>query len=334
MNAHPQTITQPSVTPIQDLQNASTEPSTEPSTKRLRASPPEKEEEDFLFRVKVTQPTSLRALAENISHVIKTVEFHVVCEEDFQGLRVETLDDLKVCLVLGQLPCDVEVSERWKANHTGSICLSVEYLLLFLRQVDMQYSVELTQIVGQENIVTLRSSETLSGEDELKVDLHALVSEGGGTIRLKEFPVDWQIEMELHSVRSFLKMCDQIKAEDVEIIVKRFNTDQGPVDAVTMKASEMQSMVDLQRTYRSIRSSVDNPDEGDDTSPPPPIQTMGEGELIFQEAFSCKYLNNFLRSMNRTTVVLQMAPAKPLHVVLPLGGRGSSVTFILAPKNV
>ena len=301
-----------------------------PAAKRPRLAA--KEDGDLLFRVMVTQPASLRTLAENISHVIKTVEFQVVCNAEFQGLRIETLDDVKVCLVLGQLPCDVEVSERWKAHHTGSICLSVEYLLLFLRQVDMQYSVELSQRVGHENIVTLRSSETLSGEDELKVDLHALVSEEGGPIKLKEFPVKWQIEMELHSVRSFLKMCDQIKAGDVEIMVKRFATDQGPLDAVTMKASEMQSMVDLQRTYRSIRAPAED-EGGDDSAPPPPIQTMGEGELIFHESFDTKYLNNFLRSMNRTTVMLNMAPGQPLHVMLPLGGRDSSVTFILAPKQ-
>lgn len=291
--------------------------------------------DDILFRVKVTQPASLRALAENISHVIKTVEFRVVCNEEFQGLRVETLDDLKVCLVLGQLPCDVEVSERWKANHTGSICLSVEYLLLFLRQVDIQYSVELSQRVGHENIVTLRSSETLSGEDELKVDLHALVSEGSPSIRLKEFPVEWQIEMELHSVRSFLKMCEQIKADDVEIMVNRFTTVDGPIDAVTMKASEMQSMVDLQRTYRGTRGGGPHTKEGGAVSaPPPPIHTMGKGELIYHEAFATKYLNNFLRSMSRTTVVLRIAPGQPLHVNLPLGGRDSDITFILAPRKI
>ena len=72
---------------------------------------------------------------------------------------------------------------------------------------------------------------------------------------------------------------------------------------------------------------------GDDSAPPPPIQTMGEGELIFHESFDTKYLNNFLRSMNRTTVMLNMAPGQPLHVMLPLGGRDSSVTFILAPKQ-
>lgn len=292
---------------------------------------------DFLFKVNVTQPASLRALIENISHVIKTVEFHVVSNEEFQGLRVETLDDLKVCLVLGQLPCDVELSQTWKTNHSGTICLSVEYLLLFLRQVDMQYSVEISQRVGRENVVTLRSSETLSGEDELKVDLHALVSENTGSLRLKEFPVSWQIEMELHSVRSFLKMADQIKAEDVEIIVRRFETESGPVDAVTMKASEMQSMVDLQRTYRSIRSSApgseEDAGEGAVEAPLPPITSMDGGEVIFHEAFSCKYINNFLRSMNRTTVALQMAPRQPLHVGLPLGGRDANVTFILAPKS-
>ena len=39
---------------------------------------------------------------------------------------------------------------------------------------------------------------------------------------------------------------------------------------------------------------------------------------MFNEAFSTKYLNNFVRSMNPTSIMLHMLPNNPLHVSYPL----------------
>lgn len=288
-----------------------------------------------LFQVEVPQPAVMRQLVENISHVIKSVEFHIVADDEFEGLRVETLDDLKVCLVIGQLPCRVQVTEEWRKSHSASICLSVEWLLLMLRQIDLQYSLILEQFKDGEDIVRLRSFESLTGGDELVADLRSLVPLNSGTIKLKEFPVQFQIEMDLQTVRTFLKSCESIKSEDVEITVREHTVGDVTIETVTMKACEKATMA-LKRTFRGVQlldtsnsdniSSSDTPSDG--ASP-----SLGLGCIIFQESFATKYLNNFVRSMNRTNVTFRMSPGNPLHVSYPFGTRDSSVTFILAPRE-
>lgn len=276
-----------------------------------------------LFRAEIP-PSGLKLLADNISHVIKTVELHIVVEEGFQGIRVETLDDLKVCLVIAQLPCSVYASDNWNSRATQSVSISIEWLLLTLRQIDVQYTLVLEQFVGQEDTVRLRSFESLTGEDELIADLCALVPTNNGTIKLKEFPVQFRIEMDLQTVRTFLKSCESIKAEDIEIIVKEHKCgDSNTIETVTMKACE-KAAVGMQRTFKGIKDNEETKNG---------LNVLDEGTVIFNEAFSTKYLNNFVRSMNRTNITLHMSPKNPLHVSYPLGTRDSSITFILAPRE-
>lgn len=291
----------------------------------MSSSPPSKRvKHDRLFKIETSQPSSLKLLAENISHVIKTVEIHIVSEDDFEGIRVETLDDLKVCLVIAQLPCSVVTSEEWKSREVQSISLSVEWLLVYLRQIDIQYTLVIEQFSGEEDIVKVRSFEPLTGHDELSAEMHALVPLNKGTITLKEFPVQFKIEMDLQTVRSFLKTCESIKSDDVELIVKEHcdQTDQSTVETVTMKASDKATMA-LQRTFRGIKSGEDSD-----------LGTLDEGKVIFHELFATRYLNNFVRSMQRTNIMFHMSPRNPLHVSYPLGTRDATITFILAPREM
>ena len=240
---------------------------------------------------------------------------------------------MKVCLVIAQLPCNVEVGPSWGQQAQRSVCLSVEWVMLTLRQIDMQYSLVIEQFTGVEDIVFFRSFESLVSGDELKAELRTLVSTNSGTIRLKEFPIDLQVEMDLHTVRSFLKSCETIKSDDVELTVKQYKTVSGGCqEVVSMSASEKGTM-GLCRVFKSTLQQ-----EGGSTgatTPPPatPEEFVGEGEVIYKEAFATKYLSNFVRSMNRTNVLFQMSTGAPLHVSYSLGHRKSTVRFILAPRT-
>ena len=81
----------------------------------------------------------------------------------------------------------------------------------------------------------------------------------------------------------------------------------------------------LQRTFKGM-----NDENGHRNN----LTMLDEGNVIFNEAFSTKYLNNFVRSMNNTTsIMLHMSPNNPLHVSYPLGNRDANITFILAPRE-
>ena len=284
----------------------------------------ELEDDGTLFRVHVSHSGALRTLIENISHVLKAVELHIVETPEFTGIRIETFDDLKVCLVLGQLPCQVSSSTTWKKQYNNTICLSVEMLLLTLRQVDVQYSVEFEQKLGEEDIVTIRSHESLTGQDELEHNLRSLVSQNAGqSIKLMDFPVSYSMEIDLTTLRQFLKMCESIKADDVNIAIE---TQPGGGSCVRMAANGEGTM-SVKRSFRNLAedgAAAIQDTDGDATAAP---------STIYSEFFATKFMNSFIRSMNRTNVTFLMAERAPIHVSYPIGVRDASVTFILAPRQ-
>ena len=284
----------------------------------------ELEDDGTLFRVHVSHSGALRTLIENISHVLKAVELHIVETPEFTGIRIETFDDLKVCLVLGQLPCQVSSSTTWKKQYNNTICLSVEMLLLTLRQVDVQYSVEFEQKLGEEDIVTIRSHESLTGQDELEHNLRSLVSQNAGqSIKLMDFPVSYSMEIDLTTLRQFLKMCESIKADDINIAIE---TQPGGGSCVRMAANGEGTM-SVKRSFRNLAedgAAAIQDTDGDATAAP---------STIYSEFFATKFMNSFIRSMNRTNVTFLMAERAPIHVSYPIGVRDASVTFILAPRQ-
>ena len=284
----------------------------------------ELEDDGTLFRVHVSHSGALRTLIENISHVLKAVELHIVETPEFTGIRIETFDDLKVCLVLGQLPCQVSSSTTWKKQYNNTICLSVEMLLLTLRQVDVQYSVEFEQKLGEEDIVTIRSHESLTSQDELEHNLRSLVSQNAGqSIKLMDFPVSYSMEIDLTTLRQFLKMCESIKADDVNIAIE---TQPGGGSCVRMAANGEGTM-SVKRSFRNLAedgAAAIQDTDGDATAAP---------STIYSEFFATKFMNSFIRSMNRTNVTFLMAERAPIHVSYPIGVRDASVTFILAPRQ-
>lgn len=307
---------------------------TDMTTEKKAKTNEEVRDANLLFHISIPSSISFRALVENISHVIKQVDLQLIKNEEFEGLRIDTLDDLNVCLVLAQLPCEIYMSEKWiQQNVNKTICLSVEMLLLTLRQVESQYCVSIEQFLGSEDMVVLKSSESITGQDTLRHEIRSIESQNS-PVKLKSFPVEWQIEMELATLRSFLRMCETIKADDVEIILKaekaetsstaQNSNDSSDADAaptahkVTMKAFGEQMNVD--RTFVNTCLTECEPKDGEEV-------------VVYNESFSTKFISNFIRSMNRATVIFHMAKNNPLHVSYLLGARGAKVTFILAARR-
>jgi hypothetical protein len=283
--------------------------------------------DQLVFQLAIAQPAAFRSLIENVSHVIKNIELCIVKkgsdedDSDFEGIKIETLDDCKACLVIAQMPCQVQVCAEWDARSCKSICLSIEWLLLTLRQVDQQYSLILEQQAGREEIVVVRAFESVISGDELTADLRTLIPTNTHTIKLKEFKIELRMEMDLQTVRTFLKSCEAIKSDEVEIqVVEHILEDNGKMDVVTMAACDKGTM-GLRRVFRS---------GADDSASKIP---QGAGNVVFTGAFATKYLSSFVRSMNRTNVMFEMSQDSPLHVSYSLGHNDSSVRFILAPKT-
>ena len=290
-----------------------------------------KTEHEVLLSIEISQPHVMKHLIENAANVLKTAEIHVVKTEEFEGIKIETLDELSVCLVIAQMPCSVYMSDNFENRVDKSFTISIEWLLVFLRQIDVQNSIFIQQFVENEDEVKISSRHTETNEDEITAVIKTLINHNSEhKIDLKSFPVSFTIEMDLFTVRSFLKNCDSIKSDDVEIIVEEYATEnddennhQNVTEEVTIRANDKAAM-GLERKFRSVDEN------GNSRSFK---TTTNIGKIVFKEAFATKYLNSFVKNMNKTNVCFQMSTGNPLHINYSLGIRDAQITFILAPRQ-
>lgn len=251
-------------------------------------------------------------MIENAGSVVSNVQLYIVDDETlengnhFQGVKIKTLDDQAACLVLSQLHCEVVVGANW-SKHPQVVCLNVASLRVAMSDVPVQYSLVMEQRDTDHSSVVVRYFESMLNGDEQEATIPVHVATRTTELQLKDFPVVFQIEMDLQLLRTFLKSCESIKSEEVTIKIEEGDDH----DVVSMCSNEKGTM-GLSRTFRL------------------PVQRGGPGG--FNEEFSTKYLSSFVRSMNRTNVVLEMAPGQPLQLSYNLGPRDSWIRFVLAPK--
>ena len=284
-----------------------------PSVKRARTVPP-----GINFRATFPQPQAFHTLLQQVNNVVSTLEARIVKNEEFEGLCVESIDANQACLVIAKLPCMVDTPEG--VSHVSQrVCLSIECLTVTLP--DTPFVLE--QQAGMEESVSFRTANADEGNElhdcVMSGEFNCLVPGGGDQpMDMASFTIAFQIEIEVQLFRGFLKKCEKIGATDINISVTEKCRDGIHIRVLVMKV-DSKAVMKFQHELE-----VPNP-EG-----------SGEGEYsntVFDEDFSCKYLNNFVKSMEpRKNALLQMAPNNPLHIISDLGIRGGSVKFILAPK--
>lgn len=302
-----------------------------PAAKRPRIMPIP-DDPSCYFIARITQPGALKALVENISHIIAEIEIAVEKSDEFTGIRIEMLDDMRVCMVMAKLPCEVYLNSAWlSVNPTGTFRINSEALLLVMRQVESQYTVDISQRVDDDRI-TCQSCEHLTQRDVLVARIPTLALQSTGVVKLKDVAVTFDVVLQLHTMRSVIKMCGEINAPDVMLKIEEAVAPNGETHEI-FSISADGSRMEMRRQFVGVRDD-DDTIQVDESQGAGDIDTQAnERRTVFSEAYSTKYLNNFLRSMSRTTVELKLSPQQPLFLRYPLGTRDASVTFVLAPKN-
>lgn len=279
----------------------------------------------------VTQPAEFKALIENISNVIRDIEIRAVKTPDFEGIKIETIDEKKACMVVARLPCDVTLNSN-VADNEVKFCISADSMMTILRQVDVQYTLTLSQRASDARII-IHSFDNLTQTDTLTVELATKHMGDADPIRLKEISAKFQVEMKLSEFRSVLKLCSDGGAEDVNLIVREVPESSDGAgdgfDVLTVHGDG--TSYDISKQFRSLKTGgdgdiirVNDENSGNNLS--------SDGRIIFDESYSVSYLSKIVRSMPRTIVKLSMGPGLPIYVEYPLGGRDAEIKYVLAPK--
>lgn len=282
--------------------------------------------ENVNFLVRITQPGTFRTMIENIHTVVTDVQIAIVKNESFEGLKVETLDDNSVCMVIAQMPCEVIVDKSW-ADKCNIICLSADILINILKHVDCQYTLTLSQRSDDVQLILHASSETQTDTTTTRINTkHFEVSRPKA---LATMVSKFTIEMKLDEFRETLKLCSSIGAEDIKFIVREIKNEDDSFDILSLEGDGVQGSI--VKRFRGMKTGDDGTLSWISPSSEMDLDD-NNGKIVFEESYSASYLNKFTRAMHRTIVRVKLTPDKPIYVEYPLGGREADLLYILAPK--
>lgn len=308
-----------------------------PEPKRPRCQ--EDETTPVAWTVCFAHSSTLRMFFENIGNLVQECSIDVICNEDFKGFSIETLDTSRVCLVQARISGHVTVFNP-KEQH--SFCVRMTNLNLCLKSarpsdfVDFWNPINSTDVVVQIHephvssyvpVFTMRTLAILNQSDEI----------------LKPMQYDFYVELDLETFKNQLKTAKSLRADNIKIDVHGLRSrDSSCTDPVTTffvisyDGDEVNSKCMFQSSTEPpkndaeplvIRASVPVSDEY--TGMPPMSQLLN----IYSGVFGIEILSLATKGMERHALTMRLGVEKPLLLEFPLGsGSVDYIRCVVAPK--
>ena len=305
-------------------------PGDPPAAKRARvegapAAGASSSEYDFI--VTISNPHSFKAMCEIIGNVLINTHFQMVHSDQFEGIRVDTIDPNEICMVKSRFACNVWLSPE---NSAGvNVCLRMKTLSTLFRHISANHMLHLQRRRGSMDLILRvfhRFDQTSSMEFVLNTLEQPLVDASINNIESQ-----YTVEMMLAQCKTMFKMGKDIKAGQMTFEIFENGKDKQTFLCISGKGEEATARY----TFQS--ATTEEKTEGGETIYALQAQTasssMDKMKRVYYETFSTEFLNLFLKSMEKQTVQITLVSNGPLILHYQLGADQSVVRFILAPQE-
>ena len=312
-----------------------------PPTKKLRMLEPE-------YVVTVNSPHSFKSMCDIVSNVLINTHFHIVSGPKFSGIRIDSVDPSMVCMVKAKFACNVQVHTEAKHHE---FCVRMKTLNTLLKHVSAQHVLDIIKYPDSPHVLLRaydRKDRSSSIEFVLKTICEECEDQGLCDIQSK-----YTVEIDLANFKSICKMCKDIKASRItlSIAVPKEEDEQGGEEdgegeggGATSSARTSYFTIGSDGDEATVNYTFQSNTENDasDSSGAVihatnrPIQHRPDPEClrqVYHESYSTEYLNLFMKSMEKQTIYMTIAPESPLILHYTLGAAKSYIRFVLAPKD-
>lgn len=291
--------------------------------------------DDVQWRVTFDQTQGLRTLVEVVSNILTRVNFRLIFDQkrNMHFLCIDSIDPQHVCMIQARLICEKTV------NITDEVdfCVDSGILNLILKSIPSHYSIDLMRSRSSADI-HIKAYETLSNSHQTNFEIPTLVDDSE-SMKLSDMEYKYIIEIDLGTLRQIVKMTMSLRANQLELSVRKPKDDSG--GKVVRTTFTIGSSGDARQAHNFHSATVSEGGERGDTyviraatdSTAPDGGGLDDSELVYSDMFSAQYLNFFLKSMERQIITMKLAKDKPLIVHYPLGAEKSYICFVLAPKS-
>lgn len=282
--------------------------------------------DDKKFSISIPSSTSLRNAIEIISNILTIATFTV---EEFKDenilLRVDSLDAAQAAAVKVRLCYTGYIGSSDKIT----FACKIKTLLVTLKTLPPSEAIELFQSKHDETCVKLISSGMESHEYTIKsLDLDF------EDLPIEDILSETSIEFEVERLKKYVAYALKIKSTDIMIQIIKLNNSEDIAIQFSVEGDEASGIWWFEGNTKYSDNGYYQLCSKD--------RKIEDGTLTFKAKFDINYIQQFIKSMERNSVVLTFSDASsmgeekeeggPLIMEYRLGQEESSVRFVLAAK--
>jgi len=302
--------------------------------------------DDVKFWLQFNSPGQLIQMINIAAETLKVARFKVVRTSEFQGVQIISMDEHGVALVRSHLECLMVKAPP--LNEPVNFQIQIATLKTLLAQVSSGSVVEWGWHNGADRQV-MHSYERDTGSYVRTFEI-PLFAQADGEVELPPLKVhhfSFVIEIELGMLKDFIKCSKELKAERISVHVLEHTVPGSKVTTHYLILGANGDTASSKCIFRS-QSRQDASQEDEDGNPVPVlIRTSNSLEATqnahadfqkheqkckkcYAEEFPCEYLSNFVKSMSKTNVVIELQPDGPIWLKYTLGPK-SFIEQICSP---
>ena len=268
---------------------------------------------DKNFELLFAEAGTLRRLVDIGSTVLKELDFEVVVDDEFRGLKVRCIDSKSIAMMLAKVGCSIPVAPEQPARFS----VNAPLLATCMRGIPVNFAVSINQMQGESDlhiVATPGNEMAHKQQDTIRYTMPTLVT-GEPPPNLESLTYQYNLSLDLSTFRGIVKQSKDFASDFLQLAVA---TDDDGRQRLIMRA---EGKVGFERCF----DAHDDDDGGDN----------GDGKQQRQavsERFSTEYLVQMTKNMDRGTIVLRLSQGQPLLLTHGLDGDQSVVHFVLAPR--
>jgi hypothetical protein len=300
------------------------------------------EAQEAQFWLQFHTPAQLVHLINVASETLEIADFKIVHTKDFSGIQIFSLTTNRVVAFLADLECILMVPPPTDAP--VSFRISLADFKVLLNQVSAGSVVEWGWYHNAER-QTMHSYERDAGSYVRTFEIPLVMDELDPSPPFAQLHAEFRLEMEVGFLKDFVKGAKDLKADNIRIeVLEHIHANSSNVTHY-LRFTAAGSMIS-KCIFRSHSQQQGLQQDDDGNSIPVVIQTVTSLEAtqnahadfqknekactqVYNQAFPCEYFNKFVKSMNKTSLTIDLKSDDPGWIKYPLGGK-SQIQMVCA----
>ena len=272
------------------------------------------------FCLEIQNRTTFSQAIEIVHHTLATATLSIEKDEEPNSviMRIDAMDSSHCCAVKMRFKCTGMVIPQGIV-----VSLKLKTLLALLKTTPNSETIKICRATGADN-VQLKCLPNMGSETH-QYNMKTL-DEEYNPVPINDIESSLTVEFDTQKLKSYIRVAKDIRSEVIRLRI--FSRDQqNIIFCLSCEGEES----DGQWEYHFTNQVSDNGTYQFCIAPESKAKVPVEA--MYDASFDVKFLDQFVRAMDRSSVVMAMCNDHPLVIEYNLGQEDASVKFVLAPKT-